>query len=213
MSLALVTAVIGNYDPIKELPDLTGVDDPVFVTDDRDLVVPGWRMHYWSQPWLSPREQAKLPKCRPDLFTGCDTSLWIDGSQRVVNGDFTGIEELLGRNDLAICGHELRTCVFDELRHSIPHPYYYGQPVAEQGEYYAQMGMPQEFGLWETAFILRRHTTAIAMFGSAWLAEQHTWSLQDQLSLPFLLWSAGLPITTIPGTQYETPWTRFEGHA
>ena len=56
--------------------------------------------------------------------------------------------------------------------------------------------MPEHFGLWATGSIARRHTDRIRVLGDAWLDEMERWTIQDQVSLPYLLWRDGI----VPGT-------------
>jgi hypothetical protein len=49
-------------------------------------------------------------------------------------------------------------------------------------------------GLFACGVIARSHTAALADFGSECLAENMRWSIQDQLSFPFLLWKRGVSV-------------------
>ncbi len=193
MRLAAVCAIYGGYDLIPPVPE--GVDDAVLITDVP--VRSGWR-NVVEPSGAHPRLAAKRPKARPDLYTDCEASLWMDGSVHVLDDRFVAlVEEKLGRHELVIWGHpEDRDCLFEEARHCHEWPKYRDEPLLEQTAHYLSEGMPEHFGLWAAGTIARRHTDRMRALGDAWLAEMERWTIQDQVSLPYLFWREGIE----PGT-------------
>ena len=60
----------------------------------------------------------------------------------------------------------------------------------------------------------RSHTTL--RLGDRWLQEQHAWSIQNQVSLPFLLRSNEDPklvFGTFAAHEYDNPWLIWNDHA
>jgi len=210
MRLAAVCAIYGGYDLIPPVPE--GVDDAVLVTDVP--VRSGWR-NVVEPSDAHPRLAAKLPKARPDLYTDCETSLWIDGSIHVRDGSFTAlVRSLLERHDLVLTDHpEDRDCLFQEAQHCWDWPKYRAEPLREQVEHYRGQGMPEGFGLWAAGCIARRHTPQNLELGQSWLEEMERWSIQDQVSLPYLLWRDGVEFTTFGLDQLENPHFDLLAHA
>jgi len=193
MRVAAVCAIYGGYDLIPPVPE--GFDDCVLVTDVP--VLSGWR-NVVRTPELTPMLDAKYPKMRPDLFTDCDASLWMDGSVHVRDGRFAAlVRDLLASHEIVLWDHpEDRDCLYQEAQHCHSWPKYADVPLLEQVEHYRAEGMPEHFGLWAATCIARRHTPSMLELGDAWLAEQTRWSHQDQVSLPYLLWR----MQVVPGT-------------
>ena len=193
MRIAAVCAIYGGYDLIPPVPE--GVDDAVLITDTP--VRSGWR-NVVEPSGEHPRMAAKRPRCRPDLYTDCDASLWIDGSVHVLDDRFVRlVRERLSQHDIVLWDHpEDRDCFLQEAQHCHDWPKYRDGPLLEQAQHYLDEGMPEHFGLWATGSIARRHTDRMRALGDAWLDEMKRWTIQDQVSLPYLLWRDGI----VPGT-------------
>jgi hypothetical protein len=193
MRLAAVCAIYGGYDLIPPVPE--GVDDAVLVTDVP--VRSGWR-NVVEPSKTHPRLAAKRPRCRPDLYTDCEASLWMDGSTYVLSDRFIPLVRVkLELHELVLWEHpEDRDCLVDEARVCHDWPQYRDEPLFAQVEHYLSQGMPRNFGLWATGSIARLHTDCMKRFGDAWLDEMERWTIQDQVSLPFLLWREGI----VPGS-------------
>jgi hypothetical protein len=191
--IAAVCAIYGGFDLIPPVPE--GVDDAVLITDVP--VRSGWR-NVVEPSDAHPRLAAKRPRCRPDLYTDCETSLWMDGSVHVLDGRFVElVRSRLEEHELVLWDHpEDRDCFLQEARHCHDWPKYRDGPLLAQADHYLDQGMPEHFGLWATGSIARHHTPRMAALGDAWLDEMERWTIQDQVSLPYLLWREGI----VPGT-------------
>jgi hypothetical protein len=189
MRLAAVCAIYGAYDLIPPVPE--GVDDAVLVTDVP--VRSGWR-NVVEPSDAHPRLAAKRPRGRPDLYTDCEASLWMDGSTYVMSDRFIAlVRAKLERHELVLWKHpEDRDCLVDEALVCHDWPQYREEPLLAQVDHYLSQGMPRNFGLWATGSIARLHSDRMKRFGDSWLDEMARWTVQDQVSLPFLLWRDGV---------------------
>ena len=208
--LAAVCAIYGGYDLIPPVP--MGVDDAVLITDVP--VRSGWR-NVVEPSDAHPRLAAKRPRCRPDLYTDCEASLWMDGSVHVLDERFIQlVRSKLEQHEFALWNHpEDRDCFLQEAEHCHDWPKYRDGPLLAQAQHYLSEGMPEHFGLWATGSIARRHTPRMAALGDAWLEEMERWTIQDQVSLPYLLWRDGI----VPGTfgidQFDNDMVVIMAHA
>lgn len=79
---ALISAIYVRHDRVKPAPP--GIDECILVSDNisTSLVgrAPGRIIRRQRFPALDDRTSARLPKCRPDWFTDCASTVWIDGS-------------------------------------------------------------------------------------------------------------------------------------
>lgn len=210
MRLAAICGIYGGFDLIPPVPE--GFDDCVLVTDVpvrtgwRNVVLPS------SEP---PRLAAKLPRCLPEDFTDCDASVWMDGSAHVRDGRFAALaRELLGQHQLVLWDHpEDRDCLYQEAAHCWDWPKYAAEPLRDQVRAYRDAGMPEHFGLWATGCIARRHTPEMRALGEAWLEENRRWSIQDQVSLPYLLWKLRIEPASFGVDQLENDLLDWIPHA
>jgi len=210
MRVALITACYGSYDPVRPLPDSHGFDDAVLVTDSLDVATEGWRVHV--EPSLeSARLAAKRPKMLPWLYTDCDAAVWLDASFEVLGSGFAGFARAaLERDDFVVWTHpEGRVDITDEARVSMTLKKYHGSRVREQAAFYKEQGFPENWGLFAAGTIGWRFTPTVKRFGSLWLRECHDWSIQDQISLPYLLWSEGMPFGIWQANEYANPYVRL----
>lgn len=210
--ITIITAVFGGYDLPKPLPLDHGFDEAIFVTDTR-CEIDGWTVVV--EPCVvHPRLAAKRAKCMPWLYTDAECSVWIDGSYQLVNTAFRdAVDEHLADDSLVVWRHpENRDCLYQEAAWCQDWPKYRHWPIREQVAAYREAGMPEHYGLWACGTVARRHTDTERKLGEAWLAEQQRWSIQDQVSLPFLLWQRGrLPHTWGPA-QWANPWLLWHSH-
>ncbi len=210
MRIAAICAIYGGFDLIPPVPE--GVDDAVLITDRP--VRSGWR-NVVEPSDAHPRLAAKRPRCRPDLYTDCDASLWMDGSVHILDERFVRlVRDRLEQHELVLWDHpEDRDCMLQEARHCFDWPKYRDGPLLAQANHYLGQGMPEHFGLWATTCIARRHTDRMASLGDAWLEEMHRWTIQDQVSLPFLLWREQIQPGTFGIHRLENDMVAWMAHA
>lgn len=213
MGLAVITAIFGDFDELRPLPPDHGFADAVCITDNTQLRADGWRMIV--QPGAQhPRLAAKRPKMVPWLYTRHSTSVWIDGAFEIVDKRFAAFAaDHLRQYDFVVWQHpEPRNCLFQEATYCQDWPKYCGDPIREQVASYRAAGMPEGFGLWAAGTVGMRHTADAKGFGWAWLDECHRWSIQDQISLPFLLWSRQKTFGTWDAHEFHNDLLRYHHH-
>jgi len=211
--IALVSAIYGDHDEVKRAP--AGFDECILVTDNSRTALRGmylgWKSVRHRLKGLDARMAAKVAKCRPDWFTTCEYSVWVDGSV-VVHGSGLGevAREQLTFDDFIVAQHPesvdgpnwaARTCLFEEAMFCSSRPKTAHLPVVEQAEHYLEHGMPRNWGLWAAGVVGRRHTDRVKELGSAWLLEMERWTVRDQISLPYLLWQRDWRPATWPFPQ------------
>ena len=212
MGLTLVTAVFGGFDNPKPLPLDHGFDDAVLVTDNPDAAPAGWRVivDNFSE---HPRLAAKRAKLAPWFYVDVESSVWVDGSCQILDGQFHAWIREQTPADLTAWQHpEQRDCLFQEASYCQDWTKYADQPIRDQTSRYRAAGMPEHYGLYACGTLRWEHTPAAKDFGNEWLDEQTTGSIQDQISLPFLLWSRPLNFATFNQHQYSNPFLRWHAH-
>lgn len=214
MTVAVVTSIYGGYDTLAPLPTGHGFDAAVCVTDDLQAA-DGWDVIH-APSGLPPRAAAKAAKCLPWEFVDADCSVWVDGSLRLTRpGLRHQAETLLATADLVVMRHpdqSWRPDPYAEAAFSASMPKYAGQPLAEQVAHYREQGMPERVGLWALCMVARRHTVEQMDLGADWLTEIMRWTVQDQVSLPYLCWRAGITPAVWDVPLLHNGWWDYRNH-
>jgi hypothetical protein len=180
------------------------------VTDDPSIVGEGWRVHVEPRD-EHPRLAAKRPKMMPWLFTDCDAAVWLDASFEVVNPEFgVWARNHLERNDLVVWLHpEGRTDIRQEVEVCWHFDKYKNYPLREQLASYVERGMPEHWGLFAGGTVGWLFTDEAKAFGEEWYGENVEWSIQDQVSLPFLLWDSGKSFGLWGANEYQNRYLKL----
>lgn len=206
MRVAVVSSVMGDYDaPVAPVPQ--DMDCEWVLVTDRTPEITGehpwpWKVIEEPRPGLLPRLAAKVAKCRPDLYTDADLTIWVDGHVRITHPGFVSwMVRSLGRANIGMLRHPQRRRLTEEAELSRRLPKYagLGPVMARQVAHYLEDGHPDDWGLWAAGLIVRRNSGYMVSFGDAWLGEQVRWTVQDQLSLPPLAHRMALEVATLPG--------------
>lgn len=197
MNVAVVSAVYGGFDDPSPPPPQSCGAEWVMVSD-RDWNCPPWRVVTEPRPLVHPRLAAKVPKARPDLYApDADVCIWVDANMRISDPGFVSwCVASLGGADLALTPHPQAGTLAGEAALAAPLAKYAGLPMAAQVRHYLDQGFPDGCGHWWAGLIVRRRTCPD--FGSAWLAEMLRWGYEDQISLPYVLWQAGICPAGLP---------------
>ena len=212
-SVAVITAIYDGFDTLKPALPQDGMDvDWVLVTDNPPANPLGWRVVHDPQPGVAPSRAAKNAKFRPWEYTSAAVSVYLDASFRITS-HWLAADGLALADPIAQFPHPWRDCIYDEADASMPLPKYAGQPVTEQAACYRVAGHPPHWGLWASGVIARRHTPEIMALGAAWTRETDMWTLQCQISEPYILRNLGLRPVTLLGDHFTNPWLAYEGSA
>jgi len=171
MKVLVYSANYGGYDDV--IPDADRRADWHYRRDTVNETHPG-----------DHRLAARLQKIYPadELWDDYDASIWID-SKASICGDITVDDFPV--EDIACLPHPTRNTVKAEC----DQVYITGKanPV-EQWAAYQRDGFPDDLGLWETTVMFRRHTPAVRAFCIGWWDHVRTYTVRDQISLPYIAW-------------------------
>jgi hypothetical protein len=205
VTVAVITSVYGAYDPVVRPPDQTVDVEWICVTDKPDQIPEPWRVVYEPRPHLHPRMAAKYARCRPDLYTPARQTVWVDAAARLYRPDsIERLVEAVGDDPIGMFVHPVRNNLEAEVTESETMQKYAGQPMRQQVAAYRLAGLPGT-GLWATGCIVRNASALVRDLGDRWLSEMWRWGWQDQLSLPFVLWEAGVNPLHLPGDLWDNP--------
>lgn len=214
MSVAVITAITGSYDVLKSHPNVPDVDFWCF-TDDPELKIrEDWRIRLLP-PSDSPRMAAKAPKILPHRFpelAGYEYTIWVDGNCQIKDG-FLDCLDYLGEDGFVLHKHPGRDDIFEEAQASLRVAQKYdGQPIMAQVAHYRSLGHPEHWGLWACGSFARKPSEKLHAAMDAWYDEIAAWTVQDQLSLPFVARTLDFHPESWPYSQPSSPWFQVCPH-
>ena len=215
LGTVLVTALYGDFEPVRPLRPDHGFDDAVCFTDDPELVAEGWRVVVLPSDH-HPRLAAKLPKMLPFDLVKAGVVVWIDAAFEVVSPDFRAFcEEALAERDFVVWEHPdlwHRSDLYQEAAFCQDWPKYNQWPIREQVAHYRAEGVPEGSGLWACGAIAWRNNDSARRFGYAWHQENLRWSIQDQVSFPYLVWKLQPNFGVFPAHEFRNPYLTWREH-
>ncbi len=149
---------------------------------------------------LHPRLKSKIPKFLQWKITEADYYIWFDSKFKVTSSKFVDwhLKEI-GSHDLCLFEHPERSTIKEELdfmqemmsdNNQYLNERYIGEPMKEQVEHYLAHPNFSDNSLFSCGmFIYSKNLVLNKDYNlmTDWLLECTYWSVQDQLSIPFLL--------------------------
>lgn len=196
MKIVLYTAIVGNYDKLRQHKYVSKDYDYVCFTDQK-IEDPGmWTILPLRNPPTDNVRAARWHKLMAaELFPAYDYSLWVDAIVDL-RGDFMEkrVSELIKEEVLIAANiHYSRKCLYTEAiacqRLGKDDP----AVINEQVAFYREIGFPQNLGLFETNMLFRKHNDSrIKVLMNEWWEMIAHFSRRDQLSFTYVLNKAGL---------------------
>lgn len=180
---------------------------------DRPLNLPGVVVFNGHKDFADPRKESRKYKILSNLYLDCDVSIYMDANIAPVWHPKRMVEELLGTADMAVHRHPVRKCLYAEAAKVIALRKDIASTVNQQVSHYEKQGYPQNNGLYECGFIIRRHNERIRRFNNEWFAQVTRFSTRDQISFPYALAiSPGIDLNIIEGDLRRQPFIKYHKH-
>lgn len=186
-SKVIYTAIMGNYDTLKDPAVITPGWDYVAFTDNKYLRSDVWDIYHIDSSELGPARTARRVKIMMHEYLEYDRSIWIDGNFGIKCNldDFLAAFEF---TDFTLMTHG-RDCLYLEATACIVGKKDDENIINAQMERYRNYGFPKNFGLIATGLI---HRTAPKneniIFAKRWWKELENGSVRDQLSFNYVQW-------------------------
>ncbi len=207
--IAVYTVIIGNYDNLIQPLYKSDNIDYYVISDHKINNLGKWKWidakKYLPNYQLTNVKKARFLKTHPHLiFPNYKYSIFIDGNISVVSN----IEELITKinvnTGIAIHLHPLRDCIYKEAiacKYTKKGNY---KIIKNQMNTYRSLGMPSNFGLFETAVVAREHNNKVCIdIMEEWWNEIYNVSERDQLSFTYVLWKKGFTANDV-GVLFES---------
>lgn len=215
--VALITANLGRIDPDLQCHHC-------------DQVLPeGWEFdrYYFTEAnfplrpnAMHPRLQAKIPKMFGwKILPGYDYYIWLDAAFSLSHeGSVMWLVGQCRKADLAIFRHPERNSIQEELEYveakmSEGLEYlinrYAGEPMREQVQTYLQDKRFVDNGLFAGGAFIYRDNPLARQLLSDWFSHCCLHSVQDQLSLPYLVQLTGCRVRRFNENELNNPYVKY----
>jgi hypothetical protein len=205
--VVVYTAVTAGRDDLKD-PEaaLPGVDYVCFT--DAPL-----KSRIWNVVLIATGPDARLTARRHKilphiLFPHHHVSIWHDASMSATARVLEAVEALAGAA-VGVFRHNKRVCVYEESAASARGGRDHKSTLDRQTARYREIGYPNDNGLYQTGFLVRRHTRENELLNSLWWSEVSMGSVRDQVSFPYALWRTRIVPRVLPGDAQNNGFVRF----
>lgn len=213
--VAIVSAVTGQIDRRPQLQPGTGI----FVYNETIEPLPFPRQD------VNQRLRAKYFRMSTHwLLPDYAAYIWIDAAFHISDIDALQVfmVNALGSADCAFFGHPDRQTIAEELKDvetAIANGFEYlrvrygDEPMRAQVDAYIAEGFPMDkYPLIASGMFIRRNVPHVNAAFDHWLIENFKWTIQDQLSFPYILWKHNLTLNIIDGNIWSEAFHKHTGH-
>ena len=196
------TCMIGGYDKVIAYDYIDPDWDYVLFTDNEDLIKQEKYLHWRIKPLQYTKmdnvRNARWHKTHPhELFPDYEWSMWQDANSNIKNGFFYELAQKHMKNDklFSLSIHPKRKCIYEEANVCIDSQRDNEDIIKEQIHKIKEDGFPENFGMFETFILLRKHKdeTVVKLMNDWWWWIEN-YSRRDQLSLSYVLWKNNFKI-------------------
>jgi hypothetical protein len=173
--LIIYTAILGNYDSLKEPRIITPGWEYICFTD-QDFKSKVWKIIKVEDG--NSRLAARRIKILFHNYIDQENSIWVDGSFQI-NCNLNDWWQKHFKPDMTCIKHPVRDCVYDEARACIDLKKESAERIKEQME---NMIIPPRSGLIQSGILMRQRTNFTIRICEQWWEELSKYTLRDQLS-------------------------------
>lgn len=186
-------ANIGRKDAMREpLVKHDGVEYVYFVDNKEGYESSIWDIREVPLKYDN-RLTSKWYKMHPHLLFPGEDTIWIDGTFMPHKG--SPLDRV--STSMVLRKHIDRDCLYDEaaicLNRAKGNPSVVPEDIIRQVAVYRSEGMPEHYGLYQSGIMCRKPEARL--FNEAWWKQVTTFSVRDQISLPYVLWKESIPFS------------------
>lgn len=191
--MTIYSAIIGNYDTVKEPLVITPGWKYVLFTD-QDIKSVTWEVRKVELINNDPILTARYYKIMFHLHIEDEFSIWIDGSF-TINCDLDKFMAGNFKSPMTVVKHPLRNCIYREADVCIQQKRGDRKQIEEQIEMYRMEGVPKNWGLIQSGILMREKSDKSILFCEQWWVNIKTFSTRDQIAFSLVSWVQGWPHT------------------
>lgn len=205
------TAIYGKYDKLTE-PFFINPNLDYYAFTDQEIP----EGSVWKKKDLSAFPQlfelddyhrAKYFKLFPyEFFPNYDFSIWVDGNVKLV-ADTYPLAVMAENASMATFDNPQHDCIYTEKKYMVFFSRVNETEIEKQIKAYRNDGFPEHFGMREFSIIYRNHhDNECYEIMKEWWKHCNTYTMRDQISLPFILWKNGKSIDYIKSLGENWRW-------
>ena len=198
--LAVYTAIIGDQDELLNLSSVSENCDYFCITNNKNITSKLWNVIYIDSLYyeeligLSNNETTLFIKTHPDLFfQNYKHTLWIDHNIDIVGEISSWLLIYNKNNSITMFKNNERDLLSEALEDNIFLEYSENVKISKQISEYYEDGYDESISQVMTNVIYRKNDASINEINNQWWKEIKKHSLQDQLSLNYVLWKNKTP--------------------
>lgn len=215
MKKIIYTAIIGNYDILRDPKIITPGWEYICFTDNHELRSNFWQIIYLNNPYnIDKIRHARSIKIDyPRYLPEHDLSIWVDGSIEIMCDLNDFVTKTVSKDiEMVIMKHPQRDNIIDEAATCVRILKANANDVKEQMNSYLKDGYNFKNGLVASGLIIRKNTTNIEEFCKKWYSQVKRYTSRDQLSFNYVLYKHPLSLNLIPYNIIHSE-TEFKLHA
>jgi len=219
METIIYSANIGGYDFFNEPKIYDKNARYILFTDNKYFRSKVWEICHidFIDGSFDQRKKARFVKLQSNkILPKHDVSIWIDHNFTSKIEDTKKILQDLNfeEENIMLYKHRLRKCIYEESIQVVKQKKEKEELVNYQIEKYKSEGFPENFGLFETGFMIRKNNESVNTFNDLWWNEVNNLSGRDQLSQMYVSWKLGLNISPIQigESVFSNPFTESNKH-
>lgn len=191
--MTIYSAIIGNYDTVKEPLVITPGWKYILFTD-QDIKSEVWEVRKVELINNDTILTARYYKIMFHEHIEDEFSIWIDGSF-TINCDLDKFMAANFKSPMTVVKHPLRNCIYREADVCIQQKRGDRKQIEEQIELYRMEGVPKNWGLIQSGILMREKSDRSILFCEQWWVNIKTFSTRDQIAFGLVSWVQGWPHT------------------
>lgn len=211
---AIYTAIFGEYDDLREpaFESIYNEADFYCFTDDKTLQSSKFNIIYVERKFQDATRNARYYKVMEHpVLKDYEFTIWMDALYILQVKHIVEFElDKFKQYPMTTFKHTAHNCLYDQALVCIYayNDYYY--KILGQIMRYAVKGMPVEWGLYETAILIKNHHhPKLPELQKMWWQEISRGSRRDQISLPYCAWKTGTQIGLLDATMADNRYATY----
>ncbi len=185
------SAVIGNYDEIKEPQYVNPELDYILFTDNPEVTSSVWQVRLVDKDEQldNVRLARRIKILGHEYLSGYDYSIWVDGKLSITDNIREYIENYRRLEPMLVFNHYVNDCIYQEKAACVSLQKDNPEVMEKQIQKYLTEGYPAHNGLVDSACLVRElKNKRVQQVMETWWNEILQGSRRDQLSFNYACW-------------------------
>lgn len=218
--LAVYTAIIGDYDDLRDPEYVNSNYDYICFTDnDKIKSTKVWNVLHIDREVFNDTSGidsvrfARFIKIMSHVMLPMyKRTLWVDSNTIIVDNVDTLLQEYSTGKDWLLFKHTQRDCIYDEANACLDWNLDDKNIILNQINRFKSEGYPSKNGLIETNVMYRHVTDDVISLCEMWWSIVKNGSRRDQLSQMYCFWKLDKDFDIVPQRAKDTKWFKLVDH-